>query len=378
MSTGQIGLTVKATRLCNLRCTYCHDWRSGAGHTMSFEVLAHLIHAACTDPHHGAVSFGWHGGEPLVLPIQFYETALTLQARYRRPGQFVQNRLQTNATLVTDEWAQFLVRERFGVGVSVDGPRDVHDRTRVDLGGAGSFDKVMEGLERLRFAGLAPGILLTVDKDTVALGAERTLAFLLSIGARSIGFNPVQPANSSAAGTVGDGYLTRSDMNRFLIDLHRCWVDHGDPQIRIRELDSLVARIDGGTGSTCTLEGDCVGSFFAVEPDGEVAHCDRFFGEEAYQFGSIMHGGFDRIRRNVKLLERRAADAAAADRRRRCENFAVCSGGCPQQTFLERRHDPGHDDGCCGRGELIEHLRTHRGLSTAPVRVGLPKVPAAS
>lgn len=372
MTVGQVGITVKATRLCNLRCTYCHDWRAGAGHAMSFEVLAHLVHAACTDPHHQAVSFGWHGGEPMVLPVRFYETALALQARYRRPGQLVRNRMQTNATLVTDDWARFLARERFGVGVSVDGPRAVHDHTRVRQDGSGSFDGVMEGLDRLRAHGVSPGILLTVDRETVAYGATRTFEFLRSIGARHVGFNPVQPSNDQAPGTAGDQYLTRAEMNRFLIDLHRCWVDHGDPGIRIRELDALVERIEGAEFSTCILDGDCVGTFFAVEPNGDIAHCDRFHGQEAYQFGSILDGGFDRIRRNLKLRERRAADADAAARRQGCEHVAVCSGGCPQQTFLSERHDPDHDDGCCGRGELIEHLRSHPGIGPAPARVAFP------
>ncbi len=372
MTGGQVGITVKATRLCNLRCTYCHDWRAGAGHTMSFEVLAHLVHAACADPHHQAVSFGWHGGEPMVLPISFYETALALQARYRRPGQLVKNRMQTNATLVTDEWARFLAREEFGVGVSVDGPRDVHDRTRIRIDGSGSFDGVMEGLERLRFHGLSPGILLTTDRETVAYGAERTFEFLLSMGVRSVGFNPVQPSNDQPAGTAGDQYLSRAEMNGFLIDLHRCWVDHGDPGIRIRELDAITERIGGATFSTCILDGDCVGTFFAVEPNGDIAHCDRFYGQAAYQFGSILDGGFERVRRNVKLAERRAADAAAADLRRGCEHFEVCSGGCPQQTFLAARHDLGHHEACCGRGELISHLRAHPGIPAAPVPVAFP------
>ena len=373
MTLGQVAITVKATRLCNLRCTYCHDWRAGAGHTMSFEVLAHLVHASCTDPTHGAVSFGWHGGEPMVLPISFYETALALQARYRRPGQVIQNRMQTNATLVTDEWAAFLAREGFGVGVSVDGPRAVHDRTRIRIDGTGSFDGVMAGIERLRAHGLDPGILLTVDRGTVAYGAERTFEFLLSIGTRAVGFNPVQPSNDQAAGTAGDQYLSRSEMNRFLIDLHRCWVDHGDPGIRIRELDAITKRIDGAAHSTCILDGDCVGTFFAVEPNGDIAHCDRFHGQEEYQFGSIMDGGFDRVRRDVKLHERRAEDAARADLRRSCEHFDVCSGGCPQQTFLAERHDPGHDAGCCGRGELIEHLKANAGVPAAPVAVELSR-----
>lgn len=357
--TRQLALTVKATRLCNLRCSYCDDWRAGPGNTMSFEVLAHLVHAACTDPNHDAVDFGWHGGEPLVLPIRFYETALDLQARYRRPGQLVRNSLQTNATLVTDEWARFLARERFGVGVSVDGPREAHDRTRIRVDGSGSYDAVIEGLERLRTNGIDPGILLTVDRETVAAGAEHTLEVLVSLGARGVGFNAVRPPNGLPAGEAGNQYLTRAEMNAFLIDLHRCWLDHGDPDLRIRELDSLVAQIRGGAGSTCTLAGDCVGTFFMVEPNGDVAHCARFLGDERYQFGSILTGDFTRIRRNVRLLERRSADAAAAEQRASCEHFEVCHGGCPHQRSLEERHDPGHRDECCGRGELIEYLKRH-------------------
>lgn len=373
MSIGQIGLTVKATRLCNLRCTYCHDWRSGAGHTMSFEVLARLIHAACTDPHHQAVTFGWHGGEPMVLPVRFYETALELQARYRRPGQVVRNALQTNATLVTDEWAQFLVRERFSVGVSVDGPREVHDASRVTKNGSGSFDAVLDGLDRLRFHGLSPGILLTVDRSTIEVGAQATFELLLSIGATSVGFNPVQPSNSTPAGEAADQYLTMGELNRFLMDMHSAWIEHGDPGIRIRELDGLSERIGGSAHVTCILEGDCVGTFFAVEPDGAIAHCDRFYGEEAYQFGSIVDRDFASIRRNVKLLERRDADAEAAGLRSDCPHFEVCSGGCPQQTFLSAKHDPEHDDGCCGRGELIEHLAARPGMPSpvAPVPVAI-------
>lgn len=373
MSGGQVAITVKATRLCNLRCSYCHDWRSGAGHTMSFEVLANLIHAACADPTHQVIGFGWHGGEPMVLPVSFYENALALQARYQRPGQHIHNRLQTNATLVTDEWARFLVREGFGVGVSIDGPPDIHDRTRVDIAGRGSFDQVLDGLGRLRHHGLDPGVLMTVGRDTVERGAEKTLEFLLSIGARKIGFNPVQPSEHLPAGQAGDDFLPRADMNRFLIDVHRCLLELDDPTVTVRELKSLMLRMTSDEYSTCILGGDCTSTFYAIEPNGDVANCDRFHGHEHYAFGSIMRSDFAQIRRSVNRRLRQAADREVAAPRQECRHFAVCSGGCPQQTGLERRHDPAHDDACCGRAPLIDYLADH--LARQPEASREPGVP---
>ncbi len=371
MSFGQVALTVKSTRLCNLRCTYCTDWRSGSGHTMSFEVLAHLIYAACTDPEHQAVTFGWHGGDPMVLPVSWYETALALQARYRRPGQLIRNRIQTNGTLVTDEWAEFLRREDIPVGVSIDGPRDVHDQTRVGLHGEGSFDRVVEGIGLLQSHDVKVGVLMTVDRATIELGAERTLEFLLALGVHSFGFNPVQPGLDEPPGDLGDSFLKRDEMNRFLIDVHRCWIENGDPSVHIRELAALTGRIGDGANSTCILAGDCVGTRFAVEPNGDIANCDRFYGQANYRFGSIMRNDFAHIRKSLNLLERRAADKATADLRRDCEHFQVCSGGCPQQTFLESKHDPLYDQGCCGRGELIDYLKQHPERPAQPVPVSL-------
>src|SRR5271154_1121486 len=103
-----VSLIVKATRLCNLRCTYCHDWAVGPDQTMAFDVLAHMTAAALQDPEHGTVDFIWHGGETTLLPISFYQRAMALQARFRRRGQTVHNIIQTNCTRLTPEWARFL------------------------------------------------------------------------------------------------------------------------------------------------------------------------------------------------------------------------------------------------------------------------------
>src|SRR5437016_9665987 len=113
-------LIVKATRHCNLRCAYCHDWRVGSGQRMTFEVVAQMTRAALRGSDHDSVDFIWHGGEPTVLPLSFYEKALYVQSRFRRPGQVVLNSVQTNGTRITPEWARFWAMNGFTVSISLD------------------------------------------------------------------------------------------------------------------------------------------------------------------------------------------------------------------------------------------------------------------
>src|SRR5215471_659649 len=110
-----ISLIIKGTRLCNLRCAYCVDWRTDRDQTMSFPVMARLIAAALSDPRHDAVEFIWHGGETTILKRSFYEKALFVQSKFRRPGQRIHNSIQTNGTRLTAEWCRFFRANKFGV-----------------------------------------------------------------------------------------------------------------------------------------------------------------------------------------------------------------------------------------------------------------------
>ncbi|MDZ7676584.1 MAG: radical SAM protein [Acidimicrobiales bacterium] len=363
-----LALTVKATRLCNLRCSYCTDWRAGPGNTMGFEVLANLTHRALSDPAHDLVSFGWHGGDPLVLPVEFFERALDLQARFARTDQRIQNTVQTNATLITPEWIDFLARNGMGVGVSIDGPPEIHDRQRVDRHGHGTFDRVRRGIDALRAAGLPFGTLMTIDRETIELGPERVFEFFLDLGITAYGFNAARPANDHPPSADGPPphYVDRRTMGRFLIGLHRCWLEHGDPNIHIRELEMIGNRLEGQGMISCRIEGDCVGRYFMVEPDGTVAHCARFQGDERYVFGNVLEHDFATLRRSLRLLERRQEDRRRAEARASCTEYDVCHGGCPHDDLIGRRHDPRHEDGCCGMAELIRHVRGQG----ARVRIG--------
>jgi uncharacterized protein len=354
-----VGLIVKATRLCNLRCAYCHEWRTGRDRRMSFRVLAATVAAALRDPGHDSVEFIWHGGEPTVLPRSFYEKAVYLQARLRRPGQRIRNALQTNATRVDGAWARFLRDNEFEVSVSLDGPPAIHDAQRRYASGRPSYDDVRRGIEVLQAHGLSVSVLMVVDRDVLELGADAVFDFFLENGITSYGLLAAKPTNLPDArpGTPAPHYVTPAEMTSFLIDVFDRWAAHGDSTIHIRELESVLRRVNGSSSSVCTLAGGCFGRYYLVETNGDVAHCDLFAGDPAYTLGNVGSDTFADLRASPTLHALRRANATALTSLRTCPEFDVCNGWCPHERYLAYRHDPAFDAACCGLSPLITHVR---------------------
>lgn len=372
-----VALIVKGTRTCNLRCTYCHDWAEGPGQTMSFEVLATLTRAVLTDPTHTQIDFDWHGGETTLLPIDWYRRAMFLQARFRRDDQVVQNLVQTNATRVTPEWARFWAANHFGVGVSIDGPPEVHDRTRLDAAGRPTYRRVMDGLALLRDHGLNPSVLMVVDEPTIRRGAPTLVDYLVAEGFDHVALIEAMPTNrpDAAPGTPTEHYTRPAVMAAFLAEVYDLLADRPDPKPRIRELMAVERRVLGERPGTCKLAGSCLGQYFLVEPDGEIAHCDLFLGDDRYTFGNIVDRSFADLRRTLALAELKAEERAAHERMSSCPEYGVCRGWCPHQRYLSARHDPDHRADCCGLAPLIDHVRRRldeRGLLERGVAVAAP------
>ena len=353
-----VTLIMKATRLCNLRCDYCYDWRAEKNQIMSFEVLAHTIARVLRHQEHRVVEFVWHGGEPTLLGMEFFERAMLLQARFRRTGQIVRNTIQTNATRVDGEWADFLARHDFEVGVSIDGPEAIHDRTRLYANGKPSWSDVRTGLRTLVDRGVNVGVLMVVDRPVLDLGPRRVVDFFIAEDIKAYGLLAAKPA-SQVERTPGEAtphYVTPREMSEFLIGVDECLAAHGDPDIQVRELEALRTKIRGSGRRHCTLSGFCVGKYFVVEPDGEVAHCDLFVGDPDYTLGNVLEDTFSDFRAssNATNLRRRNEREVAA--MSSCSGFDICAGWCPHERYSAVRHDPEYDPSCCGQKTLIEHL----------------------
>ena len=176
-----VGFVLKATRRCNLRCQYCHDWRSGRGYDMSFETAARVIASVLRHPSVTTVLCTWHGGEPTLLPLDFYRRVLNAQAHLRRDGQKFRD-ASRRRTLMKDERCQFLADNDFYVGVSVDGPQSLQDMHRPFISGRGSSQTVYRGLRLLQDWGIDHGVLMVVDRATIELGPRALFEFLMRLG----------------------------------------------------------------------------------------------------------------------------------------------------------------------------------------------------
>ena len=165
---------------------------------MSFPVMSRTIAAALRDPDHKLVSFIWHGGETTVLPQTFYEKALLVQARFRREDQRVRNVIQTNGG-VTPDWARFFRANRFAVGMSLDGPPEIHDRYRRYASGRPSFQDVARGIKLLRESDVPFGALMVIDEGALQVGPDRVFDFFVEHEIKSFGFLGAKPTNQPNA-----------------------------------------------------------------------------------------------------------------------------------------------------------------------------------
>jgi uncharacterized protein len=348
---------MKATRLCNLRCTYCHSWRAGPNQTMTFPVLARATRDALRDPSVRWVDFVWHGGEATLLPREFYRRALWLQERFRRPGQTVLNTVQTNGTRLNDSWLDFLREHDFSVGVSLDGPPEVHDARRVDMGGKPTSARVRRGIERLRAAGIErSGTLMVVDQEIIAAGADRVLEYLDEIGVRRVALLNVLPENTPPGAPPRGDYLPFPSFVDFLRDLFRVWWPSYRGRIVVRELADLAGQIRGEAPQICVFAGECFGTYLTVEPTGEVSACDKYIGDDTYRFGDVLATGLTGALLSDQLARVRDDNKRAVDRMRDCRWFRVCHGGCPHDRYTGERRLPGYDGRCCGLAPLLDEM----------------------
>jgi uncharacterized protein len=351
---GWVCAIVKVTRLCSLRCTYCNDWRAGPGQTMTFDVQLQLVRHLLDPRDHDAVDLVWHGGEPTLLGRAGFLRLLMLQRWFRREGQQVRNIVQTNAVGVDEEWARFLARYRFHVGVSVDGPAHVHDRMRARSNGKGALHQVLGGIRLLRAAGADVSVLVVIGEAQLAIGAPGLVEFLQSERLTRVGLLPVHPA----AGAVREGqaYLTPRRYARFLLEVDQARTASPEPWIAVREIDAALRALHGKQAGLCKLNGGCVGAFYSIEPDGTVMHCDKFAGDPTYVVGNVMTDTFGGIRRSERHDMLIAEASAAVTHREECPHIRFCRGWCPHEDYLARRYDPDYDSGCCGLSDLFAGL----------------------
>ncbi len=271
---------------CNLRCSYCFyngkDQKTAA--KMSDDLLESFL-SQYFALFSGELRFVWHGGEPLLAGIGFYERALELQQKFAKQGDIVENLIQTNATLITDEWADFFKRSDFRVGISLDGTKQRHDSQRLNAGGGGSFDRVMSGLAILRKHGITPGVIQTVLRSGVGTLSDDFHFFVKELRINGWALNLFMDGSSRSSELVGEG-LRDEDVANIYATLIDEWLKASDSKLCVREIENIVAGALHRRATNCSFNGTCA-NYFCLDAQGRVWPCDRFSSDEKFMLGDI-------------------------------------------------------------------------------------------
>lgn len=311
---------------CNLGCRYCYflekmELYPKRETVMPENILEQVIREGIEAQDVPEVTFTWHGGEPLLAGLPFFRKAVSLQKRYSR-GKKIINTIQTNGTLVNHEWAAFFRDNDFLVGLSLDGPEDVHDAFRRSQGSYGSFSRAMRGLECLRSRGVAFNTLSTVNARSEGRG-EEIYAFLRSAGSRYLQFLPVSEPGDAAFNVSPEGF------GSFLCDIFDRWVRHDVGETFVSQFDAALCCWCGLPPGTCVFARTCSDTL-TVAHTGEVYCCDHFV-DAAHRLGTLAERSF----REMMASPVRAAFVTGKcdmldDTCRKCPWLPACNGECPQ------------------------------------------------
>jgi serine-type anaerobic sulfatase-maturating enzyme len=281
---------------------------------------------------------------------------LWLQRMFKRQGQVITNSIQTNATRLNDEWISFFASMRFDVGVSIDGPPQVHDRRRRTVSGRPTWNQVRAGIARMQKANVPCAVLVVVDRDVVELGPERLLSCLLELKVPAAALLNVLPPNGETQPT-GNSYLPWSDYVIFLREMFRCWWPAHRHQIDIANLSTLINNLSGRAPNLCVYAGDCMGQFVTIEPNGTVSACDKYIGDRQFEFGNLLMADLNEVLAVSKnLAAARSSAASEVSRMSGCKYHSICRGGCPHDRRLNRIYHAEWDGDCCGLADLLDEI----------------------
>jgi len=327
---------------------------------MSFEVLATMIAKALRSAENRRVEFIWHGGEPLLLGQEFYQKALYLQNEFRTEGQMIRNSLQTNGTLLSDEWCEFFKENDFHIGISFDGPEILHNQNRVYASGKGSFEDVRNGVALLQKHQLPFGALMVLNHEALKLHPEDIFNFFFDMGIKAFSFLPARPDNLPGTGeNPTTDYVTSSEFANFMKQVFDIWIELDDPSIQIREFTSITKALAGGLTSICTLAGHCLGQYYHVEFNGDLYHCDKYLGDTDYHVGNILADEFLAVSNSQKMQDLRTNESNKINSLMQCKWFHICNGGCPHDRYIAEKYSEDYDSKCCGMHDLIEYIHNN-------------------
>ena len=371
--------------ICNLDCAYCFFLDKellypGSKFRMSDELLERYIRQLIESHRVDQVTVAWQGGEPTLMGLDFYHRAMALEEKYRRPGMTFLNTMQTNGTLLDDEWCAFFKEHNFLIGISIDGPRELHDVYRVDKGGAPTFDKVMRGIRLLQKHEVEFNILTTVNRVNGDHPLEVYRFIRDEIGTDWMQFIPVvERINDDGrtlyqqGNTVSDRSVQAEQFGRFLSVIYDEWVHNDVGRVYVQTFEAALRNWLGmGQSGMCVFNKTC-GEGLAIEHNGDLYACDHFV-EPDYFLGNIQQ---DHMIELVTLPQQLKFGQDKLDALPQycldCDVRFACHGECPKNRFIDTPDgEPSLNYLCAGFKEFFHHVDFPMKLMAGLTRRGRP------
>jgi len=351
-----------AGSLCNLRCRYCYYLEKerlpgqGAASRMADDLLELYIVQHIEASPNRSIRFSWHGGEPTLLGVDYFRRIVELQRAHLPPGREILNGIQTNGTLLNDEWCRFLAAEGFTVGLSLDGPREMHDLHRLSAGGEPTHQQTMRGYELLRRHGIPCDILCVLHEGNVRHPLD-LYRYFRELQASHLTFLPlVEPLPDSVRG-VSDRTVPADAFGDFLCAVFDEWLGHDIGRVQVQIFEEAAGTALGREHQLCVFRPTC-GDIPVIAHNGDFFSCDHFVDSD-HRLGNIRETSL------VALLEssvQRSFGRAKQDGMplycRQCAFLSMCNGGCPKDRFISTpAGDAGLNYLCSGYRRFFAHCQ---------------------
>jgi uncharacterized protein len=346
--------------VCNLNCHYCYYlkkkqlYAKDESFRMPDDLLEHYIIRHIEASPDQEIRFSWHGGEPTLLGLDYFEKIVTIQHKHKPANKRITNGMQTNGILLDEEWCRFLASEDFSIGLSLDGPQEIHDRYRVTKDHEPTHKMVMRGYELLRKHRVYCDILCVVNSYSVQYPLE-VYQFFKQIGASYISFLPVAESLPEAENGVSNLTVPAKAWGDFLCTIFDQWIEQDIGNIKVQIFEEAARTAFGQEHSLCIFRPVC-GDIPVIEHNGDFFPCDHFV-DIQYRLGNIRDTSL------VELLESSAQRAFGKAKQdtlpsccKTCEVLNMCNGECPKNRFIKSPDgEPGLNYLCIGYKQFFKH-----------------------
>lgn len=347
---------------CNLKCSYCYYLDKGSltensdSFLMSDDLLENYIVQHLNSTSVDLVLFSWHGGEPLLAGLEFYKRVVAFQNKHKKPNQQVVNGIQTNATMLNEEWCVFFAKENFTVGISLDGPEDLHDKNRVYKSGKGSFKDLMRGYKLLQKYQVYTEILCVLNSNNVKYPLE-IYHFFKSIGANYISFLPMVEKDAESKTIASKDSVPAKEFGEFLRVVFDEWLEKDIGKLKVQIFEEALRTAFNQEHTLCIFKEEC-GGVPVLEMNGDFYSCDHFV-EPSYLLGNLKEDSF------IKLLNSERQRDFGKEKKNllpnyclQCEVLSMCNGECPKNRFITSPYgEPGLNYLCEGYKLFFNHCK---------------------